>query len=84
MQAMFRASAFATGCWTFARRWAVTGYVQNLPDGQVHLVAEGDPSELDAFLAAVHQRMQDHIRDTRQDRRPATGQFRGFELRVGG
>ena len=65
-----------------ARRWDVTGYVRNLPDGRVYLVAEGDSLELDEFLEAVAQRMEGCIRDTRQDRRPATGQFGGFVLRV--
>ena len=36
------------------------------------------PREL---LEAVAQRMQGYIRDVRQDRRPATGQFVGFEVR---
>lgn len=65
-----------------ARRTAVTGYVRNLPDGRVHLVVEGDVQELDQFLETVAERMQGYIRDTLQDRRPATGQFRGFELRT--
>jgi acylphosphatase len=65
-----------------ARRWDVTGYVRNLVDGRVHLVAEGEPDALDEFLEAVAHRMQGYIRDTLHDRRPATGQFREFELRT--
>ncbi len=66
---------------TLARRWEVAGYVRNLPDGRVHVVVEGDAQELDELLEAVAQRMQGYIRDVRQDRRPATGQFVGFEVR---
>jgi len=46
-----------------AQRHAVTGYVRNLADGRVELVAEGDALEVDAFLEAVRQRMHDWIRD---------------------
>ena len=31
----------------------VAGYVRNLPDGSVELVASGDPDEVDGFLDAV-------------------------------
>jgi acylphosphatase len=64
-----------------ARRSDVTGYVRNLPDGRVHVVVEGDVTELDRLLEALAQRMQGYIRDTLNDRRPATGKFRGFEIR---
>ena len=35
----------------------VTGYVQNLSDGRVLLVAEGPPGELDRLLAAIDRQM---------------------------
>ncbi len=38
-----------------ARQFRVTGYVMNLPDGAVELVAEGAPSEVAAFLAALRR-----------------------------
>jgi acylphosphatase len=40
-----------------AEGFDVVGYVQNLPDGRVLLVAEGEADELDAFLAAVQEQM---------------------------
>ncbi|MHB0958986.1 MAG: acylphosphatase [Pirellulaceae bacterium] len=72
----FRYTALAV-----ARHYDVTGYVQNLPDGRVHLVVEGPADQVAAFLAAVAERLQECIRDVRQDRRPATGQYEGFEIR---
>lgn len=56
-----------------ARRFAVAGYVTNLPDGRVELVAEGDAKELKAFLAAVQDAMGRNITDTRSDTGAATG-----------
>ena len=59
----------------------VQGFVRNLSDGRVQLVVEGPPAEIDSFLAAIDQDMGRHIRDTAQSRAPATGEFRGFEVR---
>lgn len=64
-----------------AGEYEVAGYVRNLPDGRVHLVAEGAEDELTAFLGALQERMADFIRDVRQDVRPATGEFTRFEIR---
>jgi acylphosphatase len=61
--------------------FSVAGFVRNLADGRVQLVAEGAPPELDRFLAAVDQRMAGHIRDQQVDVRPATGEFSGFDVR---
>lgn len=59
----------------------VTGWVMNLPDGQVRLVAEGTAAELDRLEQGIHERMSGHIADIACDTRPATGQFRSFEIR---
>lgn len=58
-----------------ARRFTVAGYVQNLSDGGVRLVVEGDRQEIDAFLAAIDGRLGSHIHDARHDTSPATGEF---------
>ena len=68
---------------SIARRYAVTGYVCNLPDGRVQLVAEGDKRELDQFLADLAAAMSGYIRNAKVDRRAATGEFDGFGVRHG-
>ncbi len=57
----FRAQALAV-----ARGFEVTGFVQNQVDGRVYLHAEGSDTEIDAFLAAIAERMDGHIRNTEQ------------------
>jgi len=64
-----------------ARGFDVTGFVQNLPDGRVRMVVEGEAKELDAMIAAVEERMSGHIRETATDNRPATGEFSNFGVR---
>jgi acylphosphatase len=66
---------------TIARRYQVNGYVRNLADGRVELVAEGEPHELDAFLSEVRERFFSNIRDERSDVQPASGEFTEFEIR---
>jgi acylphosphatase len=65
---------------SIAQGFAVTGYVRNLPDGRVHLVAEGRPSEVAAFLKDVRERFSGHLSDERTDVGPATGEFPRFEI----
>lgn len=64
-----------------AKRYEVNGFVRNLPDGRVELVAEGEKHELVAFLDDVRERMVRYIRDERIDTQAATGEFIGFEIR---
>lgn len=58
-----------------AARFDVAGYVQNLPDGRVRVVAEGEPAQLDAFLAQLERRMEGFIEECTIDRGEATGEF---------
>jgi acylphosphatase len=43
----------------------VTGYVRNLPSGEVELVAEGETAAVEKYLAAVGRRMANCIARTR-------------------
>ena len=64
-----------------ARRHAVTGYVQNISDGRVVVVAEGEGAELDRFLADLNETMQEYIRSTDSETNPPSGEFPGFQVR---
>jgi acylphosphatase len=52
----------ATTSW-LARGFDVAGYVRNLPDGRVEVVAEGDPAELDRFVDAIRSELGGFIRE---------------------
>ena len=66
---------------SLAGRFEVTGFVRNLPDGRVHLVAEGEAAEVAAFLDAVKAEMSHYINGAEDRARPASGRFRDFEIR---
>lgn len=59
----------------------VAGYVRNLPDGRVELVAEGNTDQLDRFLGKVRARFDGYIRDEAASTMASNGQFRSFEIR---
>ena len=63
-----------------AAGYAVAGHVRNLPGGEVELVVEGEAEVVEAFLAAVAQRMAGYITKTTVVETAATGQ-RGFHIR---
>lgn len=48
-----------------AARFAVAGFVRNLPGGEVELVVEGDEAEVSAFLAAIRDRMSHYVANSR-------------------
>jgi acylphosphatase len=41
--------------------FAVAGFVRNEPDGSVVLEAQGDPSQIQAFLRAIHSELGSKI-----------------------
>jgi acylphosphatase len=66
---------------TTAQSYDVVGYVQNLPDGRVKLVAEGSTAEIDRFLADLGRRMEGHIQSQSRTDLAATGEFLRFSVR---
>ena len=66
---------------SIAKGYDVVGYVQNLPDGRVKLVAEGARHQIDRFLDDLAGRMEDHIQDQHRSDGPATGEFSQFGVR---
>jgi acylphosphatase len=70
--------------WTvknLARGFDVTGWVRNLPDGRVELLAQGEPEEVTAFLDAMSEsELKGHIKKV--EVHPAAGHapMRGFDI----
>jgi acylphosphatase len=64
-----------------ARGFDVSGYVKNLPDGSVEVVAEGLAAEIRAFLNALEAERRDFIRQKQECDEPPTGRY--WDFRVG-
>src|SRR5262245_21605678 len=69
----FRATASS-----IARGYRVTGWVRNLPDGRVQLLAEGSEEEVIRFLDAIRARWGDFIDSAEVEPREPTGRHTGF------
>ena len=64
-----------------AQGFDVQGFVQNLPDGRVLLVAEATKAELERFLTGVRDRLGAHIRQELTDVSAVNGEFTDFRIR---
>jgi len=64
-----------------AQRYDLVGYVQNLYDGRVRLVAEGTTTNWDRLMSTLAEEMDRFIQSTDVQIRPATGEFEQFEIR---
>jgi acylphosphatase len=58
---------FRYTCQSLSVGFAVSGYVRNLADGRVELVSEGDPVEIDRFIAAIQAEMGYYIREVQSE-----------------
>ena len=67
-----------------ATGFGVTGWVRNLPDGTVELQANGEPAEVDAFVAAIAaSHLGGYIKEARpHDLGAAAEAGGGFEIRL--
>jgi acylphosphatase len=63
-----------------ARDFKVTGWVKNLADGRVQLLAEGPSEDVDKFLKAIAKRWKENIEKEETEKLPVSGKFKSFEV----
>ena len=64
-----------------ANELGIKGFVKNLPDGRVYIVAEGDENQLEKFLSAIRRGPPLAIvRDVAIVEKSATGEFKNFVI----
>lgn len=71
---------FRQTSWRIAQSHPVSGWVRNLPDGQVEMLVEGSAADCAAYLAVVQERLNENIRSVRQSREDAPPQHSSFEI----
>ncbi len=59
----------------------VTGWVKNLPDGKVELVAEGGQKELMGFFRKIDEYFERYISSREIRWEKATGEFKEFSIK---
>lgn len=68
--------------WKYAQKTPVCGYVKNLQNGTVEVIAEGNDDDLQALLRTMRKGpMLARVDDVSQQYSPATGEFDGFSVR---
>lgn len=64
---------------TIAKAFGLRGYVQNLSDGRVKVVAKGDDADLERFASAlVMKNSIIYVTNVETQYTPATGEYEGF------
>lgn len=58
----------------------VCGWVKNLRDGRVEIVAEAEEGALKDFLGRIEQSLSNHIRDADVKWQEPTGEFSEFRI----
>lgn len=59
----------------------VDGYVRNLPDGRVELVAQGTPAQVEGVLQAISDRFRGNIEGVDRQELSNAEAVRGFSIR---
>ena len=65
----------------FAKNLGLVGWVRNLSDGRVELVAEGSESSLQRLLEELGNYFRDYIRDKNIEWSPSQGDLSSFSIR---
>ena len=64
-----------------AQRYAVSGYVRNLSDGRVEVVAAGEEEEVLDYLSALRESMKDYIANEQASWATCPEHFVTFDIR---
>ena len=64
-----------------AKRYSITGYVENARDGTVHLVAEGLRKDVSSLIQGLLGQMVGYVTRHEETWLPATGEFEAFGIR---
>jgi len=63
-----------------AMKHKIIGWVKNVSDGRVELIAEGEESSVLNFLAEIKRVLARYISEVKFNWEPATGQFKDFSI----
>jgi acylphosphatase len=63
-----------------ARHWELTGFVRNLPDGNVEMFAQGLAEDIEGCLSAIGEAFAGSIRETRIEEAEPDDTYKDFKI----
>ena len=64
----------------FARRFRLTGFVRNLPDGSVEMLAQGPDEDIQTCIDEIERYFEGHIRRTEAQEVPFDPRYKDFAI----
>ncbi|MHC4424417.1 MAG: acylphosphatase [Planctomycetota bacterium] len=71
---------FRFTAYNIANRYALTGWVRNLLDGTVEMLAQGTSDDIDYCLRDIKDTFGGHIRETKIEQLPPDTQYEDFKI----
>ncbi|MDD5064707.1 MAG: acylphosphatase [Phycisphaerae bacterium] len=71
----FRFTAF-----NIANRYELVGFVRNLPDGAVEMLAQGTAGAVDDCIRDIVEEFSGYIRETKAEETPPNPQYADFKI----
>jgi len=63
-----------------AYRYRLAGFVRNLPDGTVEMLAQGPPQDIDDCIQDIKEYFGDYLRETRVQEIPTDPKYKDFRI----
>lgn len=63
-----------------ADRHGLVGFVRNLPDGTVEMLAQGQPEDVDGCMRDIEEYFSGYIRDTKVNEVPPDPKYTDFKI----
>ena len=63
-----------------AKRFNLTGYVRNLPDGSVEMIAQGSDNDITTCIDDIKCTLSDYIKNVNIQNIPSKSDYREFKI----
>ncbi len=63
-----------------AHRHKISGFVRNLPDGTVEMLAQGPAQDIDDCIQKIKEYFGDYLRETRTQEIPPDPKYKDFRI----
>jgi acylphosphatase len=63
-----------------AQRRQLTGYVQNMPNGSVEMLAQGNPVEIDDCIQDIKEYFSGYIKEVKIEETPIETKYTDFQI----